>query len=193
MRILAVTAFAVLVVGCGGKAFVDDGGDGGSTTDGGTSDGANGNDAGACGAPPPSCVPLTATTCQLDCNTCSCVGNSWGCTALGCVEPVCPSAPPKDGTYCQMNSQSCTFGPGCGPQCTCENHAWKCLYPPCPPPVCPPSPPSGSCGGEVGLQCSWGSGCNTTKCDCVQTGNGATWECSGTACVDAGHTGDGGH
>jgi hypothetical protein len=186
---------ALVVVGCGGKAFVEDvdgGGDGGHDVG---IDGGHDGDASVCAHPPNGCTRTSATTCQLDCNTCDCTNNGWACTLMGCNADAavsCPSSVPTSGSFCPSNGESCgPWGPGCGPTCSCENHQWKCLYPPCPPPVCPPSPPSGSCNGEVGLDCMYGSGCNTEQCQCVAQGGGASWLCSGTACVDAGHTGGG--
>jgi hypothetical protein len=122
--------------------------------------------------------------------------NEGGCNGFGCLDAstTCPATPPNEGTFCPTDGVECTFGTSCGPEFICRNNTWGIVIRTCPPPpTCPLSPPSGSCNGEVGISCSWGSGCNMETCDCVATPGGAIWECSGTACVDAGHTGDSGH
>lgn len=195
---LEAIALAFVLVGCGGKSFVDDvdAGDGGHSRDGSHEDSSAFDGASGCGTPPSGCAQISATTCQLDCNTCQCMNGGWGCTLMGCADasPTCPASQPQSGSYCPVNGVDCgPWSPGCAPSCSCESHQWKCLYPPCPPPACPPSPPSGSCNGQLGLDCAYGSGCNTEQCQCVAQGSGASWLCSGTACTDAGHTGDAGH
>jgi hypothetical protein len=184
---------AVLAVwACGGKTFGNEDGDGGGGDDGGANDGGSGGDGGAC-APLPGCSSATSCPSSDGCNECTCFNGEWACGDLGCVvdaSTTCPASPPDVGSFCEGEGVVCTFGTQCGPEFTCRNNAWGMTIRTCPPPVCPPSPPSGDCSGQIGLTCSWGSGCNEEMCQCMSNGNQAVWECSGTACVDAGHTGD---
>lgn len=189
---IAVASVAMLLGACGGRTF-----DGVHNDDGGSDDGGGSGDGGTC-KPLPGCSSTTRCPAPDGCNQCSCSGGTWACSDLGCFDAstTCPPSPPTLGSYCQDNSLQCTFGTQCGPEFICRNNVWGMVIrtcPPPPPPACPPSPPNGSCNGEVGLSCSWGSGCNREMCDCVAAPGGPIWECSGTACVDAGHTGDGGH
>ncbi len=188
---IAVAAVAVVVGACGGRTY--DGIHGGD--DGGASDGGGGDGGGAC-KPLPGCTSTTTCPSPDGCNDCSCFEGAWECAEIACIDAstTCPSTPPTVGTFCGKNQLTCTFGTQCGPEFVCVNYVWSMVIRTCPPPPpgCPPNPPSGKCNGSVGLSCSWGSGCNMEMCDCVATPDGPTWECGGTACVDAGHTGDGG-
>ena len=197
-RSIAVASLAMLVWACGGKTFGDSDG-GGSGDDIGPDSGASeggGGDSGMC-KPLPGCTSPTSCRAPDGCNECSCVGGEWACTDLGCFDAsvMCPVSPPDVGAPCQGNGLTCAFGTQCGPEFVCRNNSWGMVIRTCPPPppTCPSSPPSGSCNGSVGLSCSWGMGCNMETCDCVATPGGPSWICSGTACVDAGHTGDSGH
>jgi hypothetical protein len=199
--ILSACAALALGSACGGKSF--DGIDGGGDADGG---GRAGDDAGGGGGdggrtcdPLPGCDSRTSCPAGDGCNSCTCIDGHWGCSLLGCPvdagPPTCPASMPGFGTYCPTNGLGCNYSPSrCGISCTCVKNQWECVAPPCPAPTCPPSPPAGTCDGELGLRCNYGSSCNQTQCECVSTSQGDVWECLGTGCTDAGHSNaDGGH
>jgi hypothetical protein len=179
------------------------GGSSGAGSSGGGSSGAGSSGGGSSGgaycAPLPGCDSSTQCPAPGGCGVCSCSGGEWFCEGGGCGDDeadafpppedagACPPGPPEQGTAC-LEGLVCGYPPeGCGEQCDCADGAWECYAEPCPPPPpCPSYDPAGTYCQAPGTSCFYGSGnaCSTEDCYCDPDSD--YWECSYSACVDAG-------
>jgi hypothetical protein len=161
---------------------------GGSGSSSGAGSGSSSGSSAPCPVDPPSgTCPYDGQSCGYGgtCGTtCECDSGEWGCFALPCPPPVCPTTAPSNATSCAgEDGLSCSYPSGtCGDEeCDCANDAWSCVIGICtpPPPACPTFPPS------VGSACSTSPGdciydvngpCNQEACDCDPVEG--TWNCS---------------
>jgi hypothetical protein len=116
------------------------------------------------------------------CNTCTCSGGEWSCTALDCTAPCMDGATRDDGcntctctdqtwscTALFCSNQGCSDGDtrsgddGCS-ACTCSGGQWACSDAPC----------LNQC--IDGERMPAGDGCNTCSC------SGGQWACTGAYC-----------
>ena len=193
---------AAAIVGCGGQVIVDpnacppgafclpvDGGDDASTKDDARSDGIGIDPDGS----PATCgggvCPYAGFTCSDGCNSCSCSGAGWACTARDCRDAgaPCPAKIPAPGDGCAgSDGVKCAYAEPCGATSTayCSAAHWLVDTATCkPPPGCPASPPIGGipCSQAAGTTCAYPNGCGGKIIgECAST---KTWVVSTDPCT----------